>query len=776
MTRSIQLFFLATITACMTGCIDSFEKETKYDRPDWLAGKVYTQITEQPELSTFARCLELTGYDTIINTSGSYSVFAPNNEAFSMFLQEHPRYGSVEGIPPGELQRIVEYHIVQNPWSKIQLRSLDIYGWIDTLDIENDEPRGFKRETLLNEKNLKVGVQSVEDQASFTKRIVIVDTLESDWHRMVINDSRKYVPFFFNEYFDIYELTTDDYEFYFGRQLDNPDDIYFAGGKIIGDEIFAENGFVYQIDRVVKPLQNAYQLLNNQDGNHSYNVFFDLVNQFPRFFYNEDETFDQPGAEQGFLVDSLFDLDYPELAFDINRERTEPPPGTYGLPSNVTIRYHHGIIAPTDQAFNAFINEYLVGPGRWGSLNDAPDHIRRMIANTHMSLYPIYPTNFTTGIVNGENDKIFLDEDIVVQKEFSSNCTFIGVDQAVVPRAFTSVAAPVYLLRNYSKVMYAIERIGLLPALNKENHDYQFYVESNQNTSIDSSLMYDRVSGQFSNFLSSGSVIRKNILGSNDLRILLLNHIGTRSPVGIARKEFIRNLAGNFIIIERDDESGEVIASGTAPTSEGYRGSPKPPDIPVRIYDADNGTTWDIDDWFSFTATTLFIKIKDNYPAFHELLRKAGLSQDNLYQYSFISPNEYYTVVIPTSQALSDAGADTLNTEDLKDFLMLHFIQGGFIFTDGNMPPGYYETARIDEKSTEFSTYFTEIYIETGIDIIHIRDRQDNIYVAIEESAETNILVGRSQGQGSSVYADVVNTAVIHEIDRALLLEEIDIR
>ncbi len=57
--------------------------------PDWLAGKLFTQIQSYPELSTFAKCLQLSGYDSIINTSGSYTVFAPDNDAFDLYFQSH---------------------------------------------------------------------------------------------------------------------------------------------------------------------------------------------------------------------------------------------------------------------------------------------------------------------------------------------------------------------------------------------------------------------------------------------------------------------------------------------------------------------------------------------------------------------------------------------------------------------------------------------------------------------------------------------------------------
>jgi len=341
MNRIRPLFFAFLLIQIVIGCNKDFETEGKYSRPDWLAGKLYTQIREQADLTVFTKCIQLTGYDSIIDKSGSYTVFAPNDEAFSQYFQEHPEYVSVESMPREELIRLVKYLIVQNPWSTEQLRSLDVYGWIDSTDLNNDIPRGFKRETLLREKDRNYGVAQGEKES-----LVIVDTLKSTWLRRQATDSRKYVPIFYKEYLDIYKLNSADFAFYFERPFEKATDLYFAGARIVTPDIFAENGFVHIIDRVVEPLENAFQILNSTTGGYSYSKFLGMINTFPEFAYNEDKTLDQPGADQGLVVDSLFDITYPELAFDITNEKTKPPSGVMGLPSNVSIRYHHGLVAP----------------------------------------------------------------------------------------------------------------------------------------------------------------------------------------------------------------------------------------------------------------------------------------------------------------------------------------------------------------------------------------------------------------------------------------------
>ncbi len=740
-----------------------------YARPDWLAGKVYDQILEQPELSTFAQCIERTGFDEIINVSGSYTVFAPSNDAWNTFFQESPDYNTVEEIPLDELEDLVKYHIVQDAWSKVQLRSLDVFGWIDTLDITNNKPRGFKRETFLLEENQKYGV-GYKGIGSARKEI-IVDTLDTDLHRIVATDSRKYAPIFYSEYLDIYNLDQSDYEFYFDRSFGGAEDIYFAGSKITSEEIFAENGFIYITDQVVKPLKTAYQILAEKEEKEEYTDFLDLLNLFPEFTYNETETYEQPGAEAGLEVDSLFDLSYNELVFDITNEKTSARKGEVGLPSNVTIRYHHGMLAPTNTAFETFINTYLNIDQGWQSILNAPNHIQRIIANSHMSFTTIYPTDFQQGFLNGEDDIVTLDEGNISEKQFGSNATFIGLNQAIVPRAFKSVTGPVYLRRGFSKIMYAIEAAGLLPALKRENKDYSLFVESDLNTDLDSSLFYDNGTFIALQILGGGFADRW-VLSTNDLRNLILNHVALRTPLGTSRKEFIPNMAGNYLIF--NNETGEV--SGTAASTHGFKGTTNIPNFPREIdFDADNGKTYEIDNWFSFSTSDIYSIISLNFPAFHNLLVQAGLALTNSYEYTFLSDNEFYTIFAPSDEALASQDLSELTRDELRNFLLLHFVRGDIIFTDGSSSPGYYTTERKDEKSTSFSTINTKIYINPAYDLITLKGRNGTGNIEVYESQTSNRLAGVKTGEAvNEAFPSMYNNAVIHEIDQVLNVENLD--
>jgi uncharacterized surface protein with fasciclin (FAS1) repeats len=769
MTRNKQLTLIALFLLLFFSCRK--DKESIYDRPSWLAGKLYTQIKTRPDLSTFAEMLHISGYDTIIDVSGSYTVFAPSNDAFTKYFQENPQYKSVATMPKAEVVKLVKYHLVQNPWSKKQLRSLDIYGWIDTLDLRNNLPKGFKRETLMLGKNLKYGTawSKFKKQNSTLKRTNLIDTTQTAWHRRVFTDSRKFAPIFFKEYFDIYDLSTSDFAFYFGRQFENINDLYYCGGRIVSDEIFAENGFIYAIDRVTEPLKNAQEILSDKTKANSYSVLYDLMNQFAELEFNEKETNRQPGTDQGLKVDSLFNLRYPQLVFDINSEKTKPPKGVFGLPSNVTIRYHHGVVAPTNEAMNQMVSKYLAGGNNWGSIETSPEVIKRIIANSCLSINPVYPSDFVKGFLNGEADYIQIDESSIVQKEYGSNCTFIGVNKPIVPRAFSSVTGPVYTRKGFSKVMNAIEQAGLLSALKRKDANYTFFVEADANTSLDSSLVFD---GERFSAITLSPSVRSIPFTSEDLRILLLNHIGVEAPKGIAKREFIKNLAGNYLIV--NNETKEV--KGNSNTTYGYHGTRFVNVIPRKISEnADNGTTYEIDNWFNFSANSMFNVISLNYVKFHNLMKKAGLSEDKLSRYSFISDNQFYTAFIPSDSVLNTINTDVMSQSELKNFVLMHFIQGDVIFTDGNRQTGYYETARVDGSSTPFNTVYSLVKIKPGIDKITIPAKDGSTYTVVKESSKTNQITGRSVGTtGTEAFPNVVSTGVVHEIKSALFYDKLD--
>lgn len=760
MGTELKFFMLIVIFAFLFSC-EKIEERDDYRRPDWLVGKLYDQIVAQEDLSSFAKALELTGYDTIINVSGSYTVFAPTNEAFDLFFSKHPQFGgSVAGIPQEKLLEIVKFHIIQNPWNRVQLQSLNSHGWITDDDHPiNSKPWSYKRQTLLKEPNEKY--YYTVDHGDYT----IVDSTQSDKYRYVYNAKRKYVPIFFDEYFKLNFLKYDDYEFYYNRPYETGN-IYFSNAKL-GNEIFGENGFIFPIDRVARPAENAKQLLSDDSNGNSYADFLELIYRYPEFTFNKEATFNQEEAKGGGQFDSLFNLSYPELLFDIHEEEYK---GNYALAT----MSHFGLMAPTDDAYQKLVHDVITsssGFPHWPSMDAVPEEIIRIIINSYMSEYPVYRTNFNEGFYNGRDDKITIDEQDIIQAEFGSNCTFLGLKEPIVPRAFTSVTGPVYLRPGYSLFMRAMEYANILPAVKRENADYAFYVIPDEIMNKDSSLMikWDPIDPKRYTMQAYDRTQKKVVYMSRSvLSKRLLNQVGLVKPTGVGRKEFIENLAGNYLVI--DNENNVAMGSG-GPNCYGYMGDSVIETHPVKLPEpADNGSTLENQAWFKFSKSTLFAVIS-SHTEFYNLLVKAGLIDPKNYKFTFISEGDYYTVFVPTDEALASARLDTLSTDDLRSVLQYHFIRDVLIFTDGRMPSGLYETARKDESSNEFSTVFSTINLDPGVDYIDILDEEGNLYYRVdEEDGKTNSMATTKTGDANkSNFWDFITTGVVHEIDTVLI-------
>jgi len=713
------------------GCVKYYDHE-KYERPDWLPGKLYTAVETQEDLTKFAECLRTVGLDTILNVSGCWTVFAPTDEAMNQYLAEN-QYASISDIPKDKLERLTKFHIIQNPWTLDQLQTLSVYGWTDPL-IPWSNPNAYKRQTMLKEPNQKFWIKKKKNS-----EIIVMDSTMANDYKKVFVQSRKYAPVFYDRYFEINGLSPEDYSFYFNRPYE-PGNIYYAGAMVIRSNLFAENGFVHVVDKVVEPMLNAREMLERDLPGESYKSMLELIYiYYPSFNPNITATLSQPELTYGGFYDTLFDLSFTDLAFDLHEELT----GDIFPGANYTLSDHNGMFIPTDNAFQIFLDEVLTiksGYPHWPNLESVPRDLISIIVDHHFIDFPLYPSYFYWGISD-------LNEEDILRKEYGSNCTFLGIDSYIPSRLFTSVTGPVFLRPDYSLFRYAMYFSYTEDRIAEEGNEYSFFPIPNVDLTKESSLFIEWISRADLNYrfyaISKYSGF-KVYLSPYWLSNQILNHVGTSLPTGSANKEFIRTLGDNYIIWDHSKNT----VRGSRPTKFGYEGDSTIECHPIPLEEpTDNGKAWAVNSWFDFVDVEMYSSIR-RYTMFLDLLEQAGLFNPVLNEFPFLGWWNNYTIFVPSEQALSDHQVDTLSDEELEDFLRYHFVDGDLIFTDNKMPEGEYWTTA--EKS---------IYIRPGRDIIEILDTTGIPYVTI---AEKEYVTNRMVTRNSEV------TAVIHEIDAVL--------
>ncbi|HAH24270.1 MAG TPA: hypothetical protein DCL77_11050 [Prolixibacteraceae bacterium] len=570
----------------LAGC-EKWSGQDKYKRPDWLPGKLYTAVSIQKNLSLFAECLRLTGLDTIIGVSGSWTVFAPTDEAMRQYLSEN-KYSRISDIPKEELEKITKFHIIQDPWTLDQLKILGSEGW-RTVDDAKSNSYAYKRETILRNPDEKYWIKREKK-----KEMIVRDSAIADRYKMVFTSSRKFVPIFYDKYFAVNGITPEDYNFYFKRAYE-PGNVYYAGAKIIQANIFAENGFVHIIDRVVNPMLNAKEQLEKEIPGESYQLFLDMVYwYYPHFEFNMAATNSQPGVRIGAMVDTLWDLDYAALAFSPQKERF------YNI--NQTLVRHNGLIAPTDETFRKFIDGILTfksGFPHWNDYKSLPADVVDIIVGQNFMSFPIYPsTSQYQKIFKGAN-RYHQNEEDIIRKDFGSNCTFIGLGTYIPDRVFTSVTGPVFCRPAFSIFRQAMLYSGAYDAIANYKGKLYFFPITDYTLMADSSLFmsWNKDMNRYDYKAYNRLMHKMEVLSSTTLSKWILNQVGTSTSIGGDNKEIIKTLGGNILTW---DHSNNTI-QGTLPSTFGYKGdqivtgSPFPLDEP-----ADNGKSLTVKCWFNF--------------------------------------------------------------------------------------------------------------------------------------------------------------------------------
>ncbi|MEZ4826558.1 MAG: fasciclin domain-containing protein [Bacteroidia bacterium] len=79
-------------------------------KKDPVLPSLYETLKSKPEYSKWAEVLEITGLDSLFNSSTIFTIFAPNNTAVDNFLEEF-NYADLNAIPKDELSGILAYHV-----------------------------------------------------------------------------------------------------------------------------------------------------------------------------------------------------------------------------------------------------------------------------------------------------------------------------------------------------------------------------------------------------------------------------------------------------------------------------------------------------------------------------------------------------------------------------------------------------------------------------------------------------------------------------------------
>ncbi len=708
MDRKVRtIWLLLVLFLILSGCEKKFDEY--YKLPEDLIGTILDVLDEDGNYTQFIKAVELVEFDDVLGKTGNFTVFAPDDNAFSEFLTENG-YTSLEEIPMEELEGIVYYHIVFWAYSKFML----LYG-LNIQDVEIDyNTAAFKQPTRYT-----------------PPRTVEYDTMGRKYN--VVHET-KYIPVYSNEYFSELNLdASSNYSFLYPDSDYQGFNVDRAG--VLEYDVPAQNGWIHRISRVLIPPRNHDDILEQMA---EFSTFREMIEKNTIYQYSNSYTTAQDNdgdINEDGVLDSLF-----------LKMNTIFPAGSSPDIENVAFNGHQNtltLFAPTNSALQEF---YINSTSGYSSL----DQIGEYWINWYLSHYigtNYWPSQFanltedwdwdlTSSLVDcniGEGD--------IHYSQMASNGPFTGINKYFLPKIFESVAQPVIGNRDYEwfcdmLVFYLVDKL-----LNEDNLVFTVFAPSNDAMRA-AGYMFRTGLGGYGLYHDSNPLTP---LSPQVGTAIVNTHVvfGELTEDDFEEGTFIETSQNTFIGVTQDG----IYAGGDL--------NPARRESPESVNG--KGVLYRIDRMLVSPDNSIFEIISNpgtypQYQQFFKLCYESGmiiLDEDSRPQsLDNLSVGTYYSCFIPTNEVLEEGTANGMvpaDADSLQQFLRYHFVEG--VVFDNGEDSGEFNTTRIDEES---GYLFNTIEIINQKYDLRIKDNLGNVRTVISAN-------------------HMAEDGVIHQIDSYLL-------
>lgn len=405
-----------------------------FETPSWIQGSIYEKLEAEGNYSQFLKGAERAGYVPILNGKSILTVMAPDDAAMASYLQSNYGVGSIDELPVDEVKKLIGFHILYYSYDKEKL-----------VNFRPSEGDGATDEQKL----LKAGLYY-----KFRTRSQDPVVLEGDTAYVYHPD--RFLPVFSHMMFRTKAIdAARNYSYFFPETGWTGDGSFQVANANVLDvdnkENTAKNGYIYKVDRVLRPMETIYTELK-QSG--KYQKFLSFYDQYKTYQKSTDLTRDFATTDdqkaKGLYTVSFNPL--PAIA-------SEWPIDDYKQFTALSHRAY-SIFAPTDQAMEQFFNDYWK-VGGYESIDDVPTsqmttlllHSIFSETSTQKDQTMIFPQEIEEGkIKDSEGNTIHFDTDQVPQQDriICSNGVLYGCSVLTPPSMFNSVTGPAYQYKKFS--------------------------------------------------------------------------------------------------------------------------------------------------------------------------------------------------------------------------------------------------------------------------------------------------------------------------------------
>ena len=327
----------------LLGCNDP---KDDYKRPGWLEPPIYQQLKEKGNFTSYLACADKAHFTNQLNGSGYYTVFAPTDEAFTTFLSENG-YSSVEDIDSVLAKKIVTYSMCVTPASYENID--DFQDGSSSATDESRADKAFKRTTYDYKWVYK------ETDVNGTERYVIdinsspgvVGSSSQSFENDDFN--QKNVPFFTKAYMTQRGISVTDYNYFYPNT--ELTDFNIVDAKVTEKDLWAENGIIHIVDKVILPLDNLEELLAKTD---ECSKFKEMLDKYMVTYLYAPDDFQLKYEQASGQSEKVYVKFYNGACFNPNCENyLTYLASSYQMDAQID---DYTLFAPTNTAMNEFYN------------------------------------------------------------------------------------------------------------------------------------------------------------------------------------------------------------------------------------------------------------------------------------------------------------------------------------------------------------------------------------------------------------------------------------
>lgn len=697
MMKKFQLFQIAMVAMVLLGIFGCSKQQERYEDPPWLGGSTIETLEKKGDYTIFLKLMEQANYKIPIEKQ-LFTLFVPNDASFKTYFQKNG-IPSVESLTKDQSVQLFTLHVLRNPRSKFQLIYEYLYNELQGPDGEY-AALFFRKPTLSTSIPYQETVKYYPPQKGKT---------------LLMYTGDKLVPLFSKDYFEDFFGAVDgsDYKFMYPGST-WAGNMNWGNAAITESEVRTSNGFVYFIDQVVPPQKSIEEYLkDNQD---KYGLYYDILQRFA--VYGNTKVDENRRVLYRKSYDLVSNIAEEQGAFTGNEARMKDMFTAY---------------IPSDQVLQEYLNRKIFKS--YPTLDSVPKVTLFYILQTQLSRSLGLPSKITKSYFNSFGDPTPISMSDIKSAQMCSNGVFYEMNRVLEPNVFTTVPGNLFFEAKYSTFLYALNQSNLLGGLSNPNEHVTLFAPTNEQiekyniryNSIKAAIEYKGADNLWKNM---------NLL---DLIIFVQDHIyngrledlSGEGYVEMSSKNYIRYSKGEIQACENLRIRDKVIIAETIPNDR-------------------NGILYNINNVIKSKYLMGKWLLNDREVSkFKDLLVKVGMldtrlkdpnTRDSIPNLKFLAEADYWTGLIPTNDAMSKAeaaGEIPTQTEELKKFLLYHFVRRNVIFDDG-LKSGEFSSNMIDEVTPTGVKYAT-LKFTNVLHNLSIEDRKGNV-INVDHS-KANILV-----------------------------------